>query len=408
MSIKPIKPPPEPTGPPEWRLKLAAGKARRRRVWARAVALVLVLALGGFGYYMISLPGTPAVQSPPPVTAAEMESVAATLAPTRNVTRPVIAVVGINEGTETTDYLMPYGILKRADVADVFAVATQAGPVELYPALRVEPDSTIADFDAQYANGADYVIVPAMSRDDDPDVLRWIRAQSEKGAVIIGVCVGATVVANAGLLDGKRATTHWHSRDRMLDEHPTITYVRDRRFVVDDRVMTTTGISASMPMSLTLIEAIAGREKAISVAAELGLTHWDSWHTSDAFLITRPFAWTVMRNKAAFWKQEELGLPLTPGIDEVSLALVADAWSRTYRSQAVSFAAASGPVTTRSGLRILPDRILANWSGTQLEPLWERPAAMALDSALTAIGVRYGAPTRTIVETQLEYSTPAQ
>lgn len=407
MSVKPIRPP-EPTGPPEWRIKLEARKARRRRWWARGVVLVLALAVGGFGYYLLSLPSTPEVQAPTPVTVAEMESVAAALAPTKNPARPVIAVVGINEGTETTDYLMPYGILKRADVADVFAVATQPGPIELFPAMRVEPDATIADFDSKYVNGADYVIVPAMSRDDDPDVLRWIRTQAEKGAVVIGVCAGAMVVANAGLLDGKRATTHWHFRDRLLEQHPTITPVRDRRFVVDDGVVTTTGISASMPMSLTLIQAIAGREKAVSVAADLGLTHWDSGHTSDAFLLTRKFAWTVMRNEAAFWKHEELGLPLKTGVDEVSLALVADTWSRTHRSQAVSFAETSGPVTTRSGLRILPDRVSTNWPGTQLDPYWEQPAAVALDGALTGIGARYGTSTRRLVEMQLEYSPPGQ
>ena len=108
--------------------------------------------------------------------------------------RPLIAIVGINDATETTDYLMPYGILRRADVADVVALATEPGPVTLYPALKVEPQATVADFDAQHPDGADYVIVPAMSRDDDPAVLQWIRSQAAKGAIVIGVCAGAKVV----------------------------------------------------------------------------------------------------------------------------------------------------------------------------------------------------------------------
>ena len=49
--------------------------------------------------------------------------------------RPLIAIVGINDATEVTDYLMPYGILRRADVADVVALATEPGSVTLYPAL---------------------------------------------------------------------------------------------------------------------------------------------------------------------------------------------------------------------------------------------------------------------------------
>ena len=133
-------------------------------------------------------------------------------------------------------------------------------------------------------------------------------------------------------------------------------YVEDRRLVVDDGVATTTGISASMPMSLTLIEAIAGRDKARAVGREIGLPDWDARHESDAFKFTRPFALTAIGNTAAFWAHERLGIELKPGVDEVSLALVADAWSRTYRSQAVTFASAAGALQSRNGIRILPDR----------------------------------------------------
>ena len=252
--------------------------------------------------------------------------------------RPLIAIVGINDATETTDYLMPYGILRRADVADVVALATEPGPVTLFPALKVEPQATVADFDARHPEGADYVIVPAMSRDDDPAALQWIKSQAAKGAIIIGVCAGAKVVGDAGLLDGKRATTHWYYLKELRDKHPAIHYVADRRLVVDRGVATTTGITASMPMSLTLIEAIAGRDKAEAVGRDLGLTDWDARHDSAAFKFTRPFALTAIRNTLAFWNREQLGIELAPGIDEVSLALVADAWSRTYRSRAVTFA----------------------------------------------------------------------
>ena len=97
--------------------------------------------------------------------------------------RPLIAIIGINDATEATDYLMPYGILRRADVADVVPLATEPGPVKLYPALTVEPQATVAEFDAQHPEGADFVIVPAMSRDDDPAVLAWLRSQAAKGAM---------------------------------------------------------------------------------------------------------------------------------------------------------------------------------------------------------------------------------
>jgi putative intracellular protease/amidase len=390
-----------PVPPPEWRTKLEARARRRKRVLRKTSVLLLLLAVGGFAWWMFSLPGEADATPAPAVAAYEMDAIVAALAPKR--ARPVIAVVGLNEGTETTDYLMPYGILKRADVADVFALATEPGRIRLYPALTVEPDATIADFDARHAGGADYVIVPAMSQSDAPVVLEWLRAQSKKGATIIGVCVGATVVANAGLLDGKRATTHWYYLADMLERHPSIEYVRDRRFVVDEGVMTTTGISASMPMTLTLIEAIAGREKAVAVAGELGLTHWDASHTSARYAFTRPFVWKILTNKVAFWKHETLGLELTSGVDEVSVALVADALSRTYRSRVVTYSADGPALATKSGLRLVPDEVgKERASAMQLDAIWDRPPPLALESALAEIAKRYGRKTRAVVATQLE------
>jgi putative intracellular protease/amidase len=248
------------------------------------------------------------------------------------------------------------------------------------------------------------VIVPAMNREDDLAVLDWIKNQAARGALILGVCVGAKVVANAGLLDGKQATTHWYYLKEMRNKHPSIRYVPDRRIVVDHAVATTTGISASMPVSLMLIEAIAGRDKAEQVARDLGVAHWDARHRSDAFRFTRPFALTALGNRLSFWRHEDLDIEVRPGVDEVSLALVADAWSRTFRSRAVTFASAAGTQRTRSGLEIVPDRVVANGSSQpRLPALADRPPAQALDHVLEEISARYGTRTAEMVAMQLEY-----
>jgi putative intracellular protease/amidase len=367
------------------------------------LGVVAVLGIGG-GLWILSLPTTPPAGEPPPIAEDDANATIAALKPPKRQ-RPVIAIIGANAGTEITDYLMPYGILRRADVADVLAVSTTTGPVTLYPAaLKVIPQATVSDFDAKYPEGADYVIVPAMSRDDDPAVLEWIRSQASRGALIIGVCVGVTVVANTGLLDGKRATTHWYSVKGMRKKHPSIRYVPDRRIVVDQGVATTTGITASMPVSLMLIEAIAGRDKAEQVARDLGVVHWDARHRSDAFKFTRAFAVTAISNRLSFWRHEELSMEVPPGVDEVSLALVADAWSRTYRSRAVTFAGAPGAQRSRGGMGIVPDRIVTNGSAPmRLPALGDRPPAQALDHVLEEISARYGTRTAEFVAMQLEY-----
>lgn len=374
---------------------------KRLLLWG-VPGLVLLL-LAGFAGWLFTLPPAASPAAPPPIAQEETDATLAALKPPKRQ-RPLIAIIGINDATEVTDYLMPYGILRRADVADVVALATGPGPVSLYPALKVEPQATTAEFDTQNPDGADYVIVPAMTPDNDPAALEWIKGQASKGATIVSVCAGAKVIAEAGLLDGKRGTTHWYYLKGLREKHPELNYLADRRLVVDGAVATTTGISASMPMMLTLIEAIAGRERAEAVGRDLGLAQWDARHDSAAFRFTRPFALTVMGNMAALWNREQFGIELSPGIDEVSLALIADAWSRTYRSRAVTFAATSGAVESRNGLRIVPDEIAADWPDQHRLTLADGlPPAKALDETLRAIETRYGVPTADVVAMQLEY-----
>jgi hypothetical protein len=118
---------------------------------------------------------------------------------------------------------------------------------------------------------------------------------------------------------------------------------------------------------------------------------------------------TATRNTLAFWDHEQLGIELQPGVDEVALALVADAWSRTYRSRAVTFAAAGGALESRNGIRILPDHVATSWPTGRLVPsIGGTPPAKALDEALQAIASRYGSGTADFVAMQLEYPRATQ
>jgi len=320
--------------------------------------------------------------------------------------RPVIAVLGQNAGTETTDYLVPYGVLKQSGLADVWALATEPGPLKLHPALVIQPQATTAGFDARYPDGADYVIVPAMHHPDDALVLAWIKAQAAKGATIVGVCSGAKVLSNAGLLRDRAATGHWYDLDKLRRDNPSMRWVRDRRYVADRGVVTTTGITASVPVSLAIVEAIGGSAPAATLARELGAASWDEGHDSDAFQIDGRHIWTAAGNTLAFWNQT-IGIPVKDGVDEIALALTADAYSRTYRSRVVTIADHQQALTTRRGLRLVPDRAAKDaHTNVVLAPVTGERPAQALDAALDDIAVRYGERTAAFVALQSEYKRP--
>src|SRR5262245_12417968 len=98
-----------------------------------AVAALVFIVAGG---WLLTLPAATPLKTPPTIARDETTAALAALKPPKRQ-RPLIAIVGINDMSETTDYLMPYGILKRADVADVVTLATRPGPVTLFPVLKV-------------------------------------------------------------------------------------------------------------------------------------------------------------------------------------------------------------------------------------------------------------------------------
>jgi putative intracellular protease/amidase len=314
--------------------------------------------------------------------------------------RPVIVMLARNEATETTDFLLPHALLQRADIADVHTVAPRIGPVTLYPTLQVEVAQDLAGFDKNYPKGADYVIVPAMDDADDPVISAWLQQQAKHGARIIGVCAGSLIVARAGLLDGRRFTSHWYFRDTLLERHPTAKYVPNQRYVIDGDIATTTGITASLPTMLALVESIGGRDKAQALAAELGMTSWNPAHDSSPFHLNAKRRVNFLLNKAAFWRDEQWNIDVQDGMDDITLALTADAWTRTGHVE-VAATSPSNRVTLRSGVVLMTQPAV---EGTPRVPLaGTLKPVQQLDRTLCEIGERYGEAQREWAMLELEY-----
>ncbi|WP_367156167.1 DJ-1/PfpI family protein [Methylomonas sp. HYX-M1] len=314
--------------------------------------------------------------------------------------RPLIVILADNGGTETTDFVIPYGVLMESGAADVVTVSTEPGTVELTPALRIRADMTIRQFDESTAVGADILIVPAMVRAENPVLLDWVRFQSEKGATVVSICEGARIIAHAGLLEGKAATTHWSGLQEMAAAFSGTTWVYNQRVVIDGQVMTTTGISASLPASLVLVEAIAGRHTADLTARRLGLSTWHIDHDTSAFSLTAERIFLAFGNWLAVWRHEAVEMPVDRGFDEISAAIMADAWSRTFRSEALA-TNVNGVVRSRHGLLMETETDSA--PGRFVLPVYTGTPAHALDAVIEAIAGRYGAPTADFVALQFEY-----
>jgi putative intracellular protease/amidase len=317
--------------------------------------------------------------------------------------RPVIAILGDAVSTEITDFMLPYGVLQRAGVAQVLAVASEGPLITMNTGLRLQPDLDTAAFDQRYPAGADYVIVPAMRRSTHAPILAWLQAQAAKGATVVSICDGALVVANSGLLKGRRGTAHWATHGHRMEHYPDTQWLSNIRYVVDGKVISSAGISAAMPVSLALVEAMAGRGKAAAVAAELGVGDWSDRHDSSVYApqFGRNLnVWATHYTDQWFHSPKPVGLLLDEGFDEIALAYTSDAYTRTHRSQVLAVAASGAPLASRFGLKVLPDRA----AGSADAPAHMLPALdSTLDQVLAHIAASFGERTAHRVALEFEY-----
>lgn len=142
-------------------------------------------------------------------------------------------------------------------------VAEQAGRVHCAKGL-----STFAEHDFASCPKLDYLLIPggfaAAEQAKNARVLDWLRAQAEACEHVLSVCTGSWMFAAAGLLDGRRATSHWKGLEA-LGKAGDVTVVEHQRWVRDGKVWTSAGVSAGIDLTLAFIEAMDGPEAAAAV-----------------------------------------------------------------------------------------------------------------------------------------------
>ncbi|MEU0298499.1 DJ-1/PfpI family protein [Streptomyces sp. NPDC006175] len=158
---------------------------------------------------------------------------------------------------------------------DVVLAAETTDPVTTGAGVRVLPDVT---FDDLSTKRIDTLIVPGAVEIDsrrrvhpltDPQVVARVGQLADRTRRVASVCVGAHLLAAAGLLDGKRATTHWSTAQQLAADHPAVEVDADPIFIREGDVWTGAGISACLDLSLALVADDLGEAIALRVARQL-------------------------------------------------------------------------------------------------------------------------------------------
>ena len=169
---------------------------------------------------------------------------------------------------EVLDFCGPYEVFsvtrlneerrrEESSPFEVLLVAEGAEPVVATGGLRVIPDATLETCPA-----LEILVVPGgwgtRKEMRNQRVLMWIAERAKEVETLTSVCTGAMLLGQAGLLDGRRATTHWRSLDWMRQSFPAVT-VEDKLHVVEDgQVLTSAGISAGIDMALLVVARYVG------------------------------------------------------------------------------------------------------------------------------------------------------
>jgi transcriptional regulator GlxA family with amidase domain len=178
--------------------------------------------------------------------------------------------IALFDGAEELDWAGPWEVLAAwaeqwpDDGVHVFTLAREDRPVTCAKGLRVLPDETWAT-----APPLDVLVYPGgrgTRRElQDEAVLDWIRGVAGGETVVASVCTGSLVLAAAGLLDGKPATTHWGSLEVLPTLGHDIEVRPDDRFVDNGDVLTAAGVSAGIDMALHLVARLHSTERARDV-----------------------------------------------------------------------------------------------------------------------------------------------
>jgi transcriptional regulator GlxA family with amidase domain len=179
---------------------------------------------------------------------------------------PLKVAFVVTNGANVIDMCGPWEVFQDTMVGDreafqLFTVSDSTKPVEMTGGFRTLPHHTFSN-----APHPDIVVVGAQQ--GSPALREWLRARVKDSRVVMSVCTGAFKLADAGILDGKKATTHHEFWDSFAEKFPKVQLERGSRFVQsDDVIFTAGGLTSGIDLALHIVEKFYGREAADHTAA---------------------------------------------------------------------------------------------------------------------------------------------
>lgn len=190
--------------------------------------------------------------------------------------KPLKVAIFIYEGAEMLDFVGPMEVFGNAEGFEVFTVAVSKDIVSPFPqkALKITPNYSIDDCpkpDILVLPGGGGATELVMS---NQKLIDWIKEVEKTSTLTMSVCTGAALLSKAGILDNKKATTHWGAVSNLQQQTPKAKILKDTRFVYDGKLLTTAGVSAGIDGALFAVQKLRGEVEAQRVATIMEYDYW--------------------------------------------------------------------------------------------------------------------------------------
>ncbi|WP_060882633.1 GlxA family transcriptional regulator [Streptomyces caniscabiei] len=180
-------------------------------------------------------------------------------------------LVVLFDGVQSLDVTGPLEVFAGAEqhtpgTYRIHTASLDGAPVRTSSGLTLVPEHTLDAAPAPHT-----LLVPGGQGTRNPaaGVVEWLREHGSRAERLVSVCTGAILLAEAGFLDGRRATTHWAYCDTLARRHPAVEVDPDPIFVRDGHIATSAGVTAGIDLALALVEEDIGRETALAIARHL-------------------------------------------------------------------------------------------------------------------------------------------
>ena len=296
-------------------------------------------------------------------------------APAYDAQKPTVVIV-LGDLSEVTDVLGPYALFAESARYNVYTVAATRALYPLTGGLDLVPHFSFVELDGLLGHSPDIVVLPNIPNIQLPvnqPLLAWLKQQKNERTILFSWCTGAQVLAEAGLLDGKAATTHWGDIDRLETLYPAVHWQRGVRYVDQGNLLTTAGVTSGIDATLHLLGRLHDQALVTRIAQSI--------HYPSLQFVEKPampqyqigLADSIYLLNAAFaWPKQRTGVWLYDGVGEFDLAAAFDVYGSSSTDQAYSMAAQPS---------------IHSLHGLQLIPRWQMPDLPTLDRLLVPGGM---------------------